>query len=214
MRNEEKSLRKTARTALDQVGAGGDGAAAKAAPQEVVYSEIDDYLVFIPKELAAELWACHQALRSSKTWRELRARISAAEYRKLIEPMDDAADFQAYARERLENDPGLTLDEVRSEYLDLPIGERLPEDDDPFSQDDVPWTYDGDWPEWPAQEMLDWVPASIQEQYGSIEPSHLSGECLTFDPDDEDRLLFAFRRLGYRCMRDDELVRRSSGYEV
>jgi hypothetical protein len=182
--------------------------------QEVVYGEIEDYLVFLRKSDAVELSACRQALRSSKTWGEFRTRISADAYSELMEFMDDAVDFLEFCWEALESDPDLTLDEVRSEYLKLPIGERLAEDEDAFSQEHVPWTYDGDWPRWPAQEMLRWVPKEIQERYGTVEDSVLNGEFLTFDPSDERRIVAAFKRSGYLCVRDNRLVERASGYDV
>jgi len=78
----------------------------------------------------------------------------------------------------------------------------------------VPWAADGDWPAWPAQQMLDWVPKAIQQKYGSIGSSHLNGECLTLAPREERQIIAAFRRVGYRCTRDDRLVQRASGYEV
>src|SRR5262245_6859489 len=46
-----------------------------------------------------------------------------------------------------------------------------PADGHPFGHDDVPGVADGDWPGWPAQEMLSWVPDNIQQQYGHVAAS-------------------------------------------
>jgi hypothetical protein len=92
----------------------------------------------------------------------------------------------------------------------LPFGDRFPEDTDPLSSYPVPGIDDHDWPAWPAQQMLSWVPTEIQEKYGSKE-SCLNGEYLTLNPRNEHKITVAFRRAGYRCTRDDKLIQRASG---
>jgi len=39
--------------------------------------------------------------------------------------------------------------------------EPLPDDDAAFDVDVLPGFTEGDWPEWPEQKMLDWLPAEI-----------------------------------------------------
>lgn len=39
--------------------------------------------------------------------------------------------------------------------------EKVPRDDEPFSIDSMPAVSDGEYPEWPAHEMLRWVPRHI-----------------------------------------------------
>ncbi len=180
--------------------------------EEVVYGEINESLVFIKKKDAQRIWACHRALGTAKTWGEFRSLVDPESYNRLIEVMDASVDFEAFCEEQPKSEPGLTPEEAKAEFMKMSIGDRLPEDSDAFSQDHVPWTYDGDWPDWPAKKMLNWVPESIQEQYGTIESSMLNGEFLTFACSDARKIAAAFRRAGYRCVRNDKLVERASGY--
>jgi len=117
----------------------------------------------------------------------------------------DATDFAAFYQELRQCRTDTKPEQAREEYLKLPAGERLPEDTDPFSSDQVPGVDDGDWPAWPAQRMLDWVPKEIQKEYGSIESTRLNGEYPTFYPRNEPRIIAAFWRAGYRCVRGDTL---------
>jgi hypothetical protein len=91
----------------------------------------------------------------------------------------------------------------------VPFGypDDYPPDDEPLTdkQKDE-YTADGDWPSWPAAEMLDWVPKDIA-QMGDAGVSMVSGPALCFDPAQEQELVAAFRRHGFRCRRDDNLVR-------
>jgi hypothetical protein len=48
--------------------------------------------------------------------------------------------------------------------------ERRPADEEPFDADMIPGYADGDWPEWPAQQMLQWMPPEAWA-YGSVEDS-------------------------------------------
>ncbi len=52
---------------------------------EVVYGEIQDGLVFIPVEEARELAGLREALGTSKTWGEFRARVPKERYEEALE---------------------------------------------------------------------------------------------------------------------------------
>jgi len=166
----------------------------------------------VKKKRVRELTACHRALTTAKTWGEFQSQITPESYAGLLELLADAADFSTFYEEQLEVEPDKPLEQAKSEYMQLDIGERFPEDHDPFSWDQIPFVYDGDWPAWPAREMLAWVPDEISEHYGEGASSMLNGECLLFACSDERMLTAAFRRAGYRCVRDDKLVRLASGY--
>ena len=74
------------------------------------------------------------------------------------------------------------------------------------------WGYqDGDWPEWPAQDMIQWVPESVQQQFGSVVDSTLNGSYLMFDPEQEIELVAAMDELGFTCRRDDVLIEAANG---
>ena len=60
--------------------------------------------------------------------------------------------------------------------------EPLPADAESFDADKLPGYADGDWPEWPAQEMLRWMPKEIQERFGDVGTSMVSGDSLLIDP--------------------------------
>ena len=91
-------------------------------------------------------------------------------------------------------------------------GEPPPEDAESFSSEKVPGYIDGDFPGWPAQEMLTWVPKAIQEEYGSVEPSAFSGPSLELDPEMELEIVSAFQKMSYKCNKDEKLVREASGF--
>jgi hypothetical protein len=87
-----------------------------------------------------------------------------------------------------------------------------PADDQPFDRDNVPGVSDGDWPGWPAQEMLSWVPKNIQQQYGRTAASAISGDSLALDASQMNAIIGALEAHGFSCTRDDDLVRRAAGY--
>lgn len=69
-----------------------------------------------------------------------------------------------------------------------------------------PPVHDGDWPEWPEQEMLSWVPREIMDEFGKREDSVHNGPFAVLDETRENEILLAFERHGYRCTRDEDLV--------
>ncbi|WP_315773547.1 hypothetical protein [Rhodococcoides kroppenstedtii] len=89
---------------------------------------------------------------------------------------------------------------------------NVPADDEPYDLDAVPGHADGDWPAWPARDMLRDVPASVREEFGRVEDSVHNGSYLHLDAADEDEIVEALRRHGWTCTRDDLLVRKASGY--
>lgn len=91
-------------------------------------------------------------------------------------------------------------------------GEDRPPDERPFDQDDVPGVADGDWPGWPAKEMLSWVPKDVQQRYGRVAESAISGECLELDTSHTAAIVTALEAHGYTCTRDDNLVALAAGH--
>lgn len=88
----------------------------------------------------------------------------------------------------------------------------LPAPETPFDLDLIPGHVDGDWPEWPAQEMFKWMPAELSTRYGRSEASVLSGDFLQIDPVHEAALTAALKDAGFTCVKDDALVAAASGY--
>jgi hypothetical protein len=183
----------------------------EAEEKNLVYGEAGGSLVFIPRRSALELANLRGALDTSKTWGELKSRISVERYEQIINPH-----FENFYDE-MDMDVELTLEEAKAEFQsrktnkDLKIGERAPEDSDAFDSGFVYGLSDGDWPEWPAQEMVEWVPEEIQEQFGRVVATRLNGDYLEFDGSKEAEIVAAFKELGYLCERDDVLVCKASG---
>jgi len=94
-------------------------------------------------------------------------------------------------------------------------GGYLPGDEEPFPGYDHPLVADGDYPLWPAQLMLEWVPRDIVEsRFAAIEMSVHNGAFLTLDSGFEHEIEKAFRDHGFEVEKNVLLVRRASGYAV
>ncbi len=92
-------------------------------------------------------------------------------------------------------------------------GEPVPEPAAPFDAAQI-WGYeDGDWPEWPAQQMLEWMPVELQQRFGDIEDSVLNGPCLQLEPTREREIVQALHAASFTCRRDDAMIRKASGYD-
>lgn len=101
-------------------------------------------------------------------------------------------------------------EEIVEKYADFEID--IPSDDEAFDLDDIPGFADGDWPEWPAQLMLEFVPGSIAEKYGRKVDSVLNGQFLEFDAADEEVIVAEMNAAGFTCTRNDSIVATASGY--
>lgn len=63
-----------------------------------------------------------------------------------------------------------------------------------------------DWPAFPMQEMLEWMPPDIQQQYGEVENTMLDGPQLIIDSGQKSEIVLALEKQGYVCREDDLLV--------
>ena len=158
---------------------------------DFVYGPIGDNLVFMPRPAAERLRAVREALNTSRTWGEFKQAMPADSYQHVVELM----------REQAEED--LSDDD-----------EELPDNWEPgaetaFEAEQIPGFADGDWPEWPAQEALEWVPTDIQRRFGVESASVLSGDYLTLNIEHEAAIVAAFVEHGYTCSRDDTLLMRA-----
>jgi hypothetical protein len=173
---------------------------------KLVYGEVNEGLLFIPEAEALELTIVHGAVRSASTWGELRGLLPEWAYEQILGGMDEAVTFEEFVEKLRAVGGSLSLSEAREEFDELSIGERFPQDSDPFVPEQI-WGYvDGDWPEFPAKRMLDWVPDEIQEEFGEQLSALLNGVQLHFDLEFERELIAAFERYGYACKRNEDLV--------
>lgn len=66
---------------------------------------------------------------------------------------------------------------------------------------------DGDWPDWPAQMMLAWMPTEIRRRYGTVVHSVLNGDYLELRTEDLDAIVAELQDVRYDCRRNDLIVR-------
>jgi hypothetical protein len=92
-------------------------------------------------------------------------------------------------------------------------GDAETADEAPFKiESSIPSWYDGDYPPWPAQEMLARLPKKLIDQFVSSEDSRLNGEFSQIDLGREAEFVAALQALGYSSTRDDSVMRQISGY--
>lgn len=101
----------------------------------------------------------------------------------------------------------------RREILELFAGAHIapPAPNAPFDRNLIPGHIDGDWPEWPAEQMLDWMPPELIARFGRSGTDDPAGAFLEFAPVHESALSAAFEAAGWACVKDDALVNAASG---
>jgi len=85
----------------------------------------------------------------------------------------------------------------------------LPPADKPFVLGNIGPYCSGDWPEWPVQSMLHWMPVDIINKYGERQGSLLNGDFLIIKCEFEEAVITALEKYGYAVEGNDELVRRA-----
>jgi hypothetical protein len=92
------------------------------------------------------------------------------------------------------------------------LGEDAPADDAPFDLSLLHGYEDGDAPVWPAQELLEWLPADLRRRFVYEQDSVLNGPFGEIGADDLETLAGALRERGCLVERDDELIERAEQY--
>lgn len=111
--------------------------------------------------------------------------------------IENGRGFDEFYSDWIEEHPEGTREKAFREYQRLPFRDRLPDERNPFDSADIPGFCDGDWPDWPQQEMLNWVPKVIQKTYGQRLDSTFNWPFLTFRTEDENAIVETFTELGY-----------------
>ena len=88
--------------------------------------------------------------------------------------------------------------------------ERLPDRSAKFDSDAL-GCGDGDYPDWPEQKMLEWLPADVCRRLGKVESSVLNGDYLSLDVRRAPEIIAALEASGFECRWDEALVKRASG---
>jgi hypothetical protein len=176
---------------------------------KLVYGDWGNGVIFIPESEALDLTVIHRAVRTASTWGELRRLLPDWAYEHILAwDMKEAVTFEEFLKKRRARNRCLSLSEAREEFeeLDIGWGGRFPQDTDEFAPSYINGYAEGDWPEYPAKRMLDWVPQPIQKKYGEYVGTWLSGDQLHFEGHLEKRLVRAFRKFGFSCKKNEELV--------
>jgi hypothetical protein len=156
---------------------------------ELVYGELADNLIFMPMAKALALRGLQMAISSSKTWGDLKLALPVDLYRGLVLRYGEDMDID-------EEDPRFEDGEPRPDST-LEYFEGL--------------MSEGDFPDWPEHDAIEWMPKDIQEQYGTITVSKLNGEYLELAPKHERAIAAGLTTYGYECKRDDDLIRQAKG---
>src|SRR5262245_12983942 len=152
---------------------------------KIVYGDYGNGLIFIPESEAFDLAVIHRAVRTASTWGALRRLLPEWAYEEILDGIrrNGAMTFDGFLAEVRADNPHLSLSEAREEFDELHIGceGRFPQETDPFTQQQISHYDEGDWPEFPAKRMLDWVPKPIQDKFGEYVGTWLSGDQLHFE---------------------------------
>jgi hypothetical protein len=91
------------------------------------------------------------------------------------------------------------------------MDDELPSKDAVFELEQIGAYFDGDWPGWPQQEMLDWMPTRVRT-LGTVEQSMLNGPGLSIPQQRLHQVIEGLAMAGFNVRRDDNLVSAASGY--
>jgi hypothetical protein len=125
----------------------------------------------------------------------------------------EANHFHAYCENLRNTEPGISTAAAIERYRQLSPGEDRPVlPEDPFDRMLIPGCADGDWPPWPVQEMLTFIPKSICAKYGRAQESVLNGPFLELDLKFKSEIVRDLRDAGYHVERNDVLIRIVNGH--
>jgi hypothetical protein len=157
------------------------GRAPRAVSKSLIFGKFGDDLLFIPEPRARFLAQVWRALLKAKTWADLKRLAPPAAYREI----------------RRHNSGARDPDELRA--------------DAPFDYYEMTSLADGDYPGFPAQEMLRWMPRDIQLDFGTARSTVMNGELLELDVKNTKAIVQRLKQAGFRCRRNQRLVLRAHG---
>jgi len=153
----------------------------------LVYGERAGQLIFVPTPLAQRLTTLRQAIQSASTWGELKELLPQDNYQEIASMLTEWCELEETFQ---------------------------PEGGEPFEGSKIPGYDDGDWPEWPAQEMLSWMPQELQQSYGTVKDSIFNGEFLEIEAEQKQALVADLEALGYKCVEDDQAIAKAHGDRI
>ena len=81
----------------------------------------------------------------------------------------------------------------------------------PFDYYEMTPVPDGDYPGFPKQEVMDWMPSEVLEAFGRTQQTAINGDYPGFDPTETRKVVASLRRHGYRCRRNHRLIEAAHG---
>ena len=159
--------------------------------RDLVYGVVSDNVIVMHKAYAEELAQVRHTVDTAKTWKEFQELMPEKRYQEIMERMRE------YREDALDEDEELVM----------------PNPDDPFDSEELPGYFDGDWPGWPQQEMLDWLPKDLIKAFGNVQSSSLNGYFLEIAAEKQDDLVKALEARGYVLIHDEPLVKAADGRE-
>lgn len=85
------------------------------------------------------------------------------------------------------------------------LGGELPADQEGFDPSSLGAYQDGDWPEWPAQLQIEWMPADVRA-LGELEDTVFNGPVLKFAPERQEEIVHALWRHGFSVSSAQQLL--------
>lgn len=107
--------------------------------------------IFVPERKASDLDQLYEAIRQADTWSDFESALPSASGSFSWTFFKSLSKTMSRGRTKPRPTP----------LLSTPTAFRA--------------IADGDWPAWPAQEMLDWMPEKVKEEYERVDSSVLNG---------------------------------------
>ena len=81
----------------------------------------------------------------------------------------------------------------------------------PFDYYEMTPVPDGDYPGFPKQEVMNWMPAEVLRTCCRMAVTAVNGDYPSFDPIQTREVVASLRRHGYRCRRNQRLIEAAHG---
>ena len=84
-------------------------------------------------------------------------------------------------------------------------------DDDPFDPGIIPSFSDGDFPDFPEQLMLTFIPGEVQRQFAHVADTVHNGPMLVIDAAAEEGIVAALHQKGFACLKRQDIITTIAG---
>ena len=188
--------------------------------QQLIYGQWSTGLVFMKPEQVEERTCLFRAVGTARTWGDFRLAVAWERYEEIIEGMRYRAEsdrdgwtaFDEFLQTSDQLRPTAAEQQAaRAAYERIDVQGRGPLDTDPFNAYMIPGYEESEWPEWPAQGMLRWIPQAVQQCLGVGGCSRISGDYLALPTEHEAEIVAAMTAAGYDCRRDDPSIEAAHG---